>query len=125
MQYLTSEFHMSDEKAGELIGFKATLDVIFGFAGSFLTDIFGVRLTSLAGVQHETPCPMWFMLCSLRHGSGSLRAILDCVRSHRAQSANGLPSLQSLWRSYPLHRSVQGGAQEGPPPSTLAHSNPQ
>jgi len=50
MQYLTSEFHMSDEKAGELIGFKATLDVIFGFAGSFLTDIFGVRLTSLAGM---------------------------------------------------------------------------
>jgi len=47
---LTSEYHLSDEEAGELIGLKATLDVIFGFAGSFLTDFLGVRITSVAGM---------------------------------------------------------------------------
>mmetsp|Transcript_46350 Transcript_46350/g.108808 ORF Transcript_46350/g.108808 Transcript_46350/m.108808 type:complete len:148 (+) Transcript_46350:193-636(+) len=46
-QYFTNEFGISDTECGSLLGFKATLDVVFGMAGGLAVDAFGVRKTTL------------------------------------------------------------------------------
>ena len=48
--YITNEFGLTDTEAGSLLGAKATLDTVFGFVGSLLTDSIGVRKTAVGAL---------------------------------------------------------------------------
>ncbi len=50
-QYFTNEFGLSDTECGSLLGLKATLDVVFGMAGSLGIDAFGVRKTAIIALS--------------------------------------------------------------------------
>ena len=48
--YVVNDFGLSDEEAGYWLGVAAWLQVVFGFAGSWIVDIVGVRRTAIAAL---------------------------------------------------------------------------
>ena len=53
---------MTDVQTGSLLGVKSTMDIIFGIAGSLLTDAIGVRKTAMAALCMATIGRMIFVL---------------------------------------------------------------
>ena len=48
--FLCDEYQYGDEDAGALLGVRATIVTIFGFCGSVITDIIGVRRTAMLSI---------------------------------------------------------------------------
>lgn len=49
--YITNEYGISDTYAGELLGIKGFVDILFGLVGSILVDIVGVRKVSICALS--------------------------------------------------------------------------
>ena len=61
-QYISNEFDMTDVETGSLLGVKSTMDIVFGIAGSLLTDAIGVRKTALMALSMATIGRLFFVL---------------------------------------------------------------